>query len=916
MNPLTRARNSVAAFFLKRLGHLLTRRGVSGGAGWYFQEAQSLSAAEDSGVYEIAKSCWLDGDFDTAKRLLNKFVITDPGHAKARNLLGVVTKADGQLEEAEACFNQAILLSPDWAAPRNNLGSVFLDRDDFPSAERCFRNALECDAEYVEALNNLGLLLNRTGKYDEAERLLREALRLKPDFAGAANNLGSALMNQGRFADGIAQYREALRLQPDLIEANINLGVSLEEPARLVGAMDHFHRMLERKPDSYIAMIRLAQAHIALQEWGKAEDLIRRALAISPETIDTYNLLAVVSSFQGDARATADNYLKAMELGGALGLRSCYLFHRLYDPACTAESFAREAQEWDKTYIARMGSTAKDLSSYPNVSEPNIKMRIGYISKDFRRHSVMFFFEPIISNHDHRYFEIYCYANLHHQDVVTERYKRLAHGWRDIALMNDEDLINKIREDRIDILVDLSGHTTGSRLPAMMRRPAPIQINYLGYPATTGLSAIDYRMVDALTDPPGVADQYHSERLLRLNDCFLTYRPEADAPAVVAPPCLTSGYVTFGSFNNLLKLNEKVAAAWARILRGVPGSRLMLKSSAFESGRAKQRLIDMFAAEGIDESRLELIKWQAVGSHLDSYAKIDIGLDPFPYNGTTTTCETLWMGVPVVTLAGERHSSRVGVSLLMQVGLPELICDSLDAYVQTAMDLALDPQRLVSLRSSLRERMQASPLLDHAGFTRKLEAAYRHAWADTLGCPAVAPADAEDELRLHIGGLERKKGWKILNANPGDHVDFLGDIADLSAFAEGSVAEIYASHVLEHVDQKSMLGVLKGIHRVLRTPGGRLMISVPDLDALCELYLSDKNDRRQRVHAMQMMFGAQTDQYDYHYIGLDFGLLSDFLHIAGFRDICRVKSFGLFNDTSEFAPYGRPISLNVAAVKG
>lgn len=732
MNPLTHARNSLAVFFFKRLGYLLARRGVHGGAAWYFKEAQVFFPGDVSGLFDLARAQWLDGDAAAAKDLLQRIVDSAPDHAKAQNLLGVVARAEYRLDDAEDRFRHAIALSPEWAAPQNNLGSVFLDRDDLVMAEQCFRRALEHDAEYVESLNNLALLLNRCGRYADAERMCREALRLKPDFAGAVNNLGSILLNLGSYADGVAQYREALRLQPDMVEVQVNLAVSLDEPGRLIGLMDHFHRMLEHNPKSYIALIRLGQAHLALSELEKAEDFARRACAQNPELIDPYGLLTSVLGRQGDVSGTLECFHQALERGGGLATRGSYLFHLLYDPACTAERFFEEASEWNRLCTEVIGHLVSDVSSFSNVRDPNRKLRIGYLSKDFCAHSVAFYIEPVIVRHDRQHFEIFCYANLHHPDAVTERFKRMADSWREIALMNDDDLSRMIREDRIDILVDLSGHTSGARSSALARRLAPLQINYLGYPATTGLSTIDYRIVDAITDPPGIADQLHSEKLLRLPGGFLTYQPASAASPVAPPPCLSNGFVTFGTFNNINKVNDNVVDVWSRILHEVPDSRLMLKGEAMGFPRSRQRVLDQFAARGVAPAQLVLNHWQDVAGHLNSFAALDIGLDPFPYNGTTTTCETLWMGVPVVTLLGDRHSGRVGASLLIQLGMPELVCDSVDTYVQTAVELALDPQRLASLRASLRERMQASPLLDHAGFTRKLEAAYRDVWAQTV----------------------------------------------------------------------------------------------------------------------------------------------------------------------------------------
>ncbi len=937
MNTMMRARNALAAFGLNQVGRLLVRRGVHRAAAWCFEEALRLSPGAANGVFELAKSRWLDQDFTESRRLLEQLLVSSPRHAKALNLLGVMDMAEGRLDAAEDKYQQAIALEPDWAAPHNNLGNVFLAHNDFAAAEKCFRRALECDSEYVEALCNLAPLLNRTGRFEEAERVGREAIRLKPDFAGAINNLGSILLNLGRFAEGVEQFRSALELQPDLVEAQVNLALCVDEPGRLVVAMEHFQRVLERDPHSYLALLRLTQGCLAQREHDKAEDYVQRVLELKPDALDALTLLGSVAAGQGLNRKVLELNRKALENGAGLGVGTSFIFHSLYDDATDAQRLFEISRDWAKRYVEGPDYVVPDFSGYTQSTQLQRKLRIGYVSKDFGLHSVSFFLEPILANHDRQNFEIYCYACLFHPDAVTERFKTYADVWREIPLVNHTDLVKMVCDDEIDILLDLSGHTTGGKLGLFARKPAPVQINYLGYPATTGVAAMDYRLVDAITDPPGADDAFHSEKLWRLPGCFLTYQPPKSAADVAHSPCLQNGYITFGSFNNALKVTETVVEVWARILRQVPDSRLMLKSLTFASERGKAYFQSLFAEQGIEAGRVELFSWHPeVAGHLELYAKIDIALDPFPYNGTTTTCEALWMGVPVITLAGERHSARVGASLLTQLGMAELVADSKDEYVRLAVELAGDTARIENLRAGLRGRMRQSPLLDHVGFTRNLEAAYREMWrlaaeridaarqqaGDAGDAPArlaaqpdaVAKPTADEAVRLHIGGLETKPGWKIFNITPGPNVDHVGDIADLSGFDSHSVDEIYGSHVLEHVDLAAMPGVLSGMRRVLK-PGGKLMISVPDMEVLCEHYLAFKSDKRKRHHVMRMIFGGQTDPHDYHYIGLDFDLLADLLREAGFRDVQRVEKFELFSDASTYAPYGKLISLNVVAVK-
>ncbi|MGI9342155.1 MAG: hypothetical protein ACR2QV_04855 [Gammaproteobacteria bacterium] len=352
------------------------------------------------------------------------------------------------------------------------------------------------------------------------------------------------------------------------------------------------------------------------------------------------------------------------------------------------------------------------------------------MSPDFTSHSVSHFTRKLIAVHDRSRVEVCCYFAKAKRDEITDEIEARADRWRVIVGMTDDEVVAQIRDDRIDILIDLAGHTAQNRLLVFARRAAPVQVSWLGYPNTTGLSAMDYRVTDAIADPPGADDRWYSERLVRLPDGFLCYQSDQPEPAVAAAPCVERGHVTFGSFNNLPKLTADVVQTWSRILKAIPGSRLLLKSSALADERARSRIIDEFGAQGIPAARLELLGLiPGRQQHLAAYAGIDVALDTYPYNGTTTTCEALWMGVPVVALRGNRHSGRVGASILHHAGLPELVADTEDDYVEIAISLARDPQRIVGMRERLRPMMRDSCLMDTPRFARSLETAYRDVWA-------------------------------------------------------------------------------------------------------------------------------------------------------------------------------------------
>ncbi|MBL8643095.1 MAG: hypothetical protein JNK21_04110, partial [Rhodospirillaceae bacterium] len=360
-------------------------------------------------------------------------------------------------------------------------------------------------------------------------------------------------------------------------------------------------------------------------------------------------------------------------------------------------------------------------------TDPDRPLRVGYVSPDFRRHSVAFFSEPLIVGHDRKQVEVFCYANLSAPDTVTARF-RAASQWREIAGLSAEAVAAMIRADRIDVLVDLAGHTHGNRLDVFALGPAPVQVTALGYPDTTGLSAMTARLCDAVTDPPG-AEAYATEKLVRLPKGLHCYAAPVDAPAVAPPPCLTKGFVTFGSFNKRAKISEATVAMWADILKAVPTARLLIKAKALTEAETKTALTAEFVRHGVDGARLDVRGWSpADADHLGLYNDVDIALDTYPYNGTTTTCEALWMGVPVITRQGETHAARVGASLLATVGLRDLICGGRDAYVASAIRLAGDHKKLSTERQALRARLQASSLCDAKGYARDVEAAYRALW--------------------------------------------------------------------------------------------------------------------------------------------------------------------------------------------
>jgi predicted SAM-dependent methyltransferase len=409
-----------------------------------------------------------------------------------------------------------------------------------------------------------------------------------------------------------------------------------------------------------------------------------------------------------------------------------------------------------------------------------------------------------------------------------------------------------------------------------------------------------------------------------LPHCFLCYAPPKTAPDVDVLPATRNGFITFGSMNGRIKIGDECVALWASLLQAVPDSRLLLKSAVgLEEREARDALLARFVAAGVAAERIDVrASAPSTAGHLAIYNEIDIALDTYPYNGTTTTCEALWMGVPVVSLVGDRHVSRVGASLLANAGMPQLAAREPEDFLRIARDLVGDLDGLASLRAGLREQLRHSPLLDRRAMGERLGGAFRAMWqakceemAGHAAQPAVPSEGTEEEpIRLHIGGEQPMEGWKILNVQTGDGVDFVGDIRHLDAWADECCAAIYASHVLEHVALTEVLDVIRNLHRML-VPGGTLYLAVPDLDVLTWLFQNPGYDAAKKFQVMRMMFGGAMDEHDQHLIGLNFDFLVDYLREAGFTSVEHVESFGMLEDGSEVRVDGTLVSLNLVVTK-
>lgn len=572
-----------------------------------------------------------------------------------------------------------------------NLGVVNGMLGRHAEAADCLRRAVELRPGHAESHYNLGISLREQGDWLGAVGAFQTALKIKPDYAEAQDSLAHALLFQGRMEDAAAAFRAALRFYPGKPELHSNLGSVYQALGQMSQAEACYREAQRLKPGGNVAFDNLGSVLTSQGRMGEALKIYREGVAKNP----------------GDTRLLS-NLLLSLNYIPDMDLQSVLEELRNYEHACRVNTGSHTLPATDK-----------------NAERP---LRIGYVSPDFREHSVANFFEPLLAYRNRDAFRITCYSDVPRPDATTERLRSLADEWRETHRLNHDQLAQQIRADGVDILVDLAGHTASNRLPVFARKPAPMQVTYLGYPNTTGLSTMDYRLTDALADPEG-QEKFYTEKLLRLPGCFLCYQPPADAPAVAPSPCREAGFVTFGSFNNLAKINDRVIELWSEILRAVPTARLMLKNHSLTDPDTRERYREAFMRRGIARERLELIgHTSSRAEHLALYGRMDIALDTFPYNGTTTTCEALWMGVPVITLSGKHHAGRVGLSLLTALKLEELVAHRPAEYVACASTLANVRRKLTHMRMTLRERMRTSSLCDMQGFARKVEKMYREIW--------------------------------------------------------------------------------------------------------------------------------------------------------------------------------------------
>ena len=632
---------------------------------------------------------------DDAERIYSRVRAGYPRDFDAWFLSGAMAfQRGGHLEKAVELLEKARKIKPDSTECRMFLGMALADLGRFAEAEPHLSRALKKAPHQAEAWENLARCQRASGHWSDALESLGKFVALQPANAAAHEQLGELTAIAKGFPAAEAHFRKAAEIDPSMAVAWSNLGLSLiEQSGRVAEGMECFDRALQADPFLTIASASRALGLMRLYKTEESLDLHNSILWMEPGNARVLS-----------ARNMLLNYLSGQDRHAA------FEAHKEFGMQFPTDEF----------------------QVFFNPAEPEKKLRVGFVSPDLRHHSVAFFLKPILANLDPERIQTILYHCHHAQDATSAELRALAGKWTSLHGLDDELALETIRKDAPDILIDLAGHSSMNRLPLFAKNPAPVQITYLGYPNTTGLPAIGYRLVDAITDPEGEAEAFSSEKLLRFSNCAWTYEPPADAPE----PEMTNAAapITFGSFNNFLKVTGETLAAWAQILEKVPGSRLLIKSPYLEDPEVSASVREKLAAAGIASDRVELLGFfENPADHLAAYSRVDVALDTFPYNGTTTTCEALWMGVPVVSLAGDRHAARVGLSLLAAVGHADWTAENVDAYIEKAVTLAGDRPLRESLRQSLRDDVSKSPLLDYGGQAARFEAALRQAWLEWCG---------------------------------------------------------------------------------------------------------------------------------------------------------------------------------------
>ncbi|MDO9042908.1 MAG: tetratricopeptide repeat protein [Desulfocapsaceae bacterium] len=772
-------------FGWKVLGPLLHQQGLHEEAILAMKQAAIYLPHDPDAQYNLGIAQQHSGLLEEAEHSYRLALQLNKNYIQAQYNLGNILKEKGRPAEAESCYRHILRLKPDFFEVHCNLGNILRAQGRFSESVDSYRSALRIRPDSAELYNNLSLTLKEQGLLAEAETACKQALKLKPDFPEAHNNLGLIYHEQKRLTKAEVSYRQALVLTPNYAIALNNLGLNLQEQGRLTESENYYQQALTISPDFNEAYRNRGILYQKLGRLAESENSYRQALALKADDIKTLNNLAVTLYKQGrnsEAETTCrmaleldPNYVTAHNsLGNILinqgqlteaekclrhvleitpdyaEARSNLLFVLNYHPDMSGEDIFKEYKMFNTIFGIPW---QQEWQPHTNNRIPNRRLKVGYVAPQLRRHSARHFLEPLLAHHDKEKFEVYAYAELFNEDDQTLRYKTFVDHWITTTGMSDAAVAAKIREDDIDILVDLAGHTDGNRLEVFARKPAPVSLHWLDFGYTTGLTAIDYYLTDKATVPKG-SEALFSETPWRIETPCLAYRPAEGMGDINPLPVATRGYVTFGTLTRAARINHRTIRVWSEILKQVAGSHLVIDSGDFKDPNLQEALANKFIAHGIERERLE------IGFHSppwDVLRGLDIGFDCFPHNSGTTLFETLYMGVPFITLAGRPSVGRLGCSILEGIGHPEWIACTEEEYIELAVALAADQHHLASVRAGLRQEMEQSPLMDEPVFTHKVEQAYQEMfakWCENKQSVLPQTEDKKDDKKATASSLQ------------------------------------------------------------------------------------------------------------------------------------------------------------------
>jgi protein O-GlcNAc transferase len=656
-----------------------------------------------------------------AEAIYREILAQNPRDSEALGRLGLIYLEQKRFDEAIRHFGSGLEERPDSPALWSHLGIALQESGRSKEAIEAFRMACDLRPSAGQLFSNLGNALWQAGQLTQAEVICRKAIELKPDLPEAWGNLGNVLLEKDELAEAVEALQNSVRLRPDFAAGFYNLGRALNSAHRFPEAVAAFGRAVELRPDDLVARNYLGCAFLSASEPEAAEAVFANLVKAKPEDAYAWNNLASSLKSLGRMPEAIQAYRRAIELRPDAADIHSNMIYDLYYHETDPETIYRELRTWNHRHCKPLHDRIKPLK---NDKNPQRRLRVGYVSADFWDHASAYFLDPLLRSHDHKQFEIFCYAQMVRTDWVTRRLQTYADHWLDTRPFDDETLAERIRKDQIDILVDLKLHCVNNRSLVFARKPAPVEVVWLGYPDSTGLETMDYRLTDRYLE--NEASPYSMpEKRIFLPDCFWCYDPLTTEPAPSPLPATSMGYVTFGCLNAFNKVTETILSLWGRILRAVPRSRLVLLTPP---GAARERVMEALTRDGADPAAVEFVSRMFRPDYLATYRRIDIGLDTFPYNGHTTSLDAFWMGVPSVTLAGRGPLSRGTWSQLCNLGLQDFAATDPEGYVRLAVAKASDLRSLAALRQVLRDRMEHSPLMDANRFAQAVEGAYWRMW--------------------------------------------------------------------------------------------------------------------------------------------------------------------------------------------